>query len=352
MAFGEVTVTAGVERAISTSGVEGKCLIMVDDPAGVDQWIDQSTDIEALGLQKGYGDQLYVLKANAGSSFHGRLISYTGMTLSAALLAVLESVAGVEFIVDLTGSNDSGELGVLQSVLQNQYLMGNPLFLITSYKMLGGDKSWSDLLSTYNADLNDGTAMILDRIMVCPYIWGTEVPAFAGRLSRDPVFRTPMRRLSGGVVDPGAWPLDMTADALPVDYATLKAFSNARFSTYQWYINDTGGLFFADGQTLADGGMKIEHRRVIDACVRDVRAVALMEMGNEQVNNSAGSQAALKTKLEAPLRRRYRLGQIQALDEDAVVIHWDGIDAVDIEINIRPLKILKKLTAHITMNVG
>lgn len=354
--LGKVTVTTGAIGPGSFPDIEGVALFIgeVTTGEGVAQAIGVNSDLDTLFGAGNLKDTLEVARANGGPNWQAWAIGHTGAQTWEDVVDAGLAACKPEFIVVCAPVAAGAELLAMQTKADTLLGQARRVFFIAAFRGIDntpvtGDADWAAYVTAAQAVT---TGVAAQRVMIAPLLYGGELGAFAGRLAKEKVSRSPMRVRSGPVSSPGAKPSDATGAPLP--FATLEALDTARYSVFQWYEGKEG-VFFADANTLETTGGDfpvVEWLRVTDKAARRVRLEAVNAIADDEVENTPAGNAAFAARLAAPLRAMAgpAVREIKPLAKDAVTVEWTGINAATIYMTIRPMDAPKDITVAITLD--
>jgi len=353
MPLGTVTITTGAAGPAAFPAVEG-CALFIGVAAtgtGALNAVGPDTDLTTLFGAGSLADTLDDARANGGPDWRAYAIGHTAVQGWSDVIDTALAGCNPEAVVVCKPVTAGAELTAMQTKATTLLGLAKRVFFMAAFRGIAAE-TWAAYLTAATALT---TSISAQRVMVVPLLWGSELGAFAGRLQSfaltdKKVSRTPMRVRSGAVVNPGTTPVDSAA--APISRATLIALDAVRFSVFQKY-EGREGVYFADGNTLeAAGGdfPRIEHLRVIDKAARQVRILAEGEIGNDQVQNTPGGNAAFASYLGRPLREMAQAGEIKPLTPDAITVTWTSATAVSVFMKIWAANAPKSITVAITLD--
>ena len=202
-------------------------------------------------------------------------------------------------------------------------------------------------------------------IQIVPSLWGNDAGVLAGRLCRRDVTvaDSPARVKTGALIGLGADNADLPTDSdgIEITLAQLQTLHDARYSVPMWYP-DYEGFYWSDGVTLEVKGGDypvIEYLRIADKSARLVRIRAIAKISDRSMNSSPASIEAHKLYFSAPLRDMAKSaqilgvtfpGEIETPKDNAIEIHWQDKETVNIYMVIRPYGSPKTITVGIILD--
>ncbi|MCQ8882733.1 DUF2586 domain-containing protein [Pseudoalteromonas shioyasakiensis] len=216
-------------------------------------------------------------------------------------------------------------------------------FLVAAPGLAEG-QNWADLVPALQP-LVEG--VVADRVAVIPLLFGDELGAVSGRLCKSSVTiaDSPMRVLTGAM---SLMPLPVDATDNPLTNATTAALDALRLSCTQFYP-DFDGVYFGDVNMLdAEGGdfQRIETGRIVDKAARDVRIIAIQQIKNRRLNNSASGIEFGKRVMGKPLRDMSKSinigadkfpGLIDAPTDDSINLTFMDARTLQVVLKVKPI---------------
>lgn len=205
-------------------------------------------------------------------------------------------------------------------------------------------QNWSDLVTALQP-ITDG--VVAPQTAVIPLLFGDELGAVTGRLCKSAVTiaDSPMRVLTGAM---SLMPHPVDAAGKPLTNSTTAALDALRFSCTQFYP-DFDGTYFGDVNMLdAEGGdfQQIETGRIVDKAARDVRIIAIQNIKNRRLNNSASGIEFGKRIMGKPLREMARSinigadkfpGLIDTPKDDSISLTFMNATTLQVVLKVKPI---------------
>ena len=350
MAQGKVSVAAIQTGSGATKEVERSVLFIGQAPEnnGSILPINAQSDFDQLF---GAGDsplktQIKAWQRNGDDLVSGVAIPHgAGDDVMALIDKAMDQDVSPEIIVICTPVTGKAEIESFQAkaleVLSN--LARRVRFLLAA-PGLTPEQNWPDLVTALQP-LTDG--VVGDRVAVVPLLFGDELGAVTGRLCKSSVTiaDSPMRVLTGAM---SLMPLPTDAAGNPLTNATTAALDALRFSCTQFY-SDFDGVYFGDVNMLdGEGGdfQRIETGRVVDKAVRAVRILAIQQIKNRRLNNSASGIEFGKRTLGKPLRDMSKSvnigadkfpGLIDAPKDDSINLTFMDEKTLQVVLKVKPI---------------
>ena len=207
-----------------------------------------------------------------------------------------------------------------------------------------GDVTWQQ----YSAALTQWqSGFSADGVMLVPRLYENLPGVIAGRLCNRMVTiaDTPARVLTGSLVSIGDAVKDKNGETVTSDI--VRSLDSARYSVPVTYA-DFEGIYWNDGPLLAAKGsdyQSIRILRIVDKVARQVRLLAIRNIGNRSLNSTPASMEYNKMVFAKPLRTMAKSstingvsfpGEVYSPKEGDVVITWIDSTHVNIYVQVRP----------------
>ncbi|EEZ6654342.1 DUF2586 domain-containing protein [Escherichia coli] len=217
-------------------------------------------------------------------------------------------------------------------------------FILPVKNPAGGDMTWQQ----YSAALTQWqTGLVADGVMLVPRLYENLPGVIAGRLCNRlvTIADTPARVLTGSLVYVGNATKDKNGETVTADI--VRALDAARYSVPVTYA-DFEGIYWNDGPLLAAKGsdyQSIRILRIVDKVARQVRLLAIRNIGNRSLNSTPASMEYNKMVFAKPLRTMAKSstingvsfpGEVYSPKEGDVVITWIDSTHVNIYVQVRP----------------
>lgn len=217
-------------------------------------------------------------------------------------------------------------------------------FILPIKNPVGGDMTWQQ----YSAALTQWqTGLVADGVMLVPRLYENLPGVIAGRLCNRlvTIADTPARVLTGSLVYVGNATKDKNGETVTADI--VQALDAARYSVPVTYA-DFEGIYWNDGPLLAAKGsdyQSIRILRIVDKVARQVRLLAIRNIGNRSLNSTPASMEYNKMVFAKPLRTMAKSstingvsfpGEVYSPKEGDVVITWIDSTHVNIYVQVRP----------------
>lgn len=217
-------------------------------------------------------------------------------------------------------------------------------FILPVKNPVGGDMTWQQ----YSAALTQWqTGLVADGVMLVPRLYENLPGVIAGRLCNRlvTIADTPARVLTGSLVYVGNATKDKSGETVTADI--VQALDAARYSVPVTYA-DFEGIYWNDGPLLAAKGsdyQSIRILRIVDKVARQVRLLAIRNIGNRSLNSTPASMEYNKMVFAKPLRTMAKSstingvsfpGEVYSPKEGDVVITWIDSTHVNIYVQVRP----------------
>lgn len=186
-----------------------------------------------------------------------------------------------------------------------------------------------------------------DGVMFVPRICANAIGVIAGRLCNRlvTIADTPARVLTGSIVSSGGAVVDKDGKTVTADI--IQALDAARYSVPVTYT-DFEGVYWNDGPLLAAKGsdyQSIRILRIVDKVARQVRLLAVRNIGNRSLNSTPSSIEYHQMQFAKPLRTMAKSttingvsfpGEVYSPKEGDIVITWIDSTHVNIYVQARP----------------
>ncbi|EPD9024588.1 DUF2586 domain-containing protein [Escherichia coli] len=207
-----------------------------------------------------------------------------------------------------------------------------------------GDMTWQQ----YSVALTEWqSGMAADGVMLVPRVYQYLPGVIAGRLCNRlvTIADTPARVLTGSIVGPGDAVKDKDGKVITEDI--IQALDAARYSVPVTYT-DFEGIYWNDGPLLAAKGsdyQSIRILRIVDKVARQVRLLAIRNIGNRSLNSTPSSVEYHQMQFAKPLRTMAKSttingvsfpGEVYSPKEGDIVITWIDSTHVNIYVQARP----------------
>ncbi|HII2789733.1 TPA: DUF2586 domain-containing protein [Escherichia coli] len=217
-------------------------------------------------------------------------------------------------------------------------------FILPVKNPAGGDMTWQQ----YSAALTQWqTGLVADGVMLVPRLYENLPGVIAGRLCNRlvTIADTPARVLTGSLVYVGNATKDKNGETVTADI--VQALDAARYSVPVTYA-DFEGIYWNDGPLLAAKGsdyQSIRILRIVDKVARQVRLLAIRNIGNRSLNSTPASMEYNKMVFAKPLRTMAKSstingvsfpGEVYSPKEGDVIITWVDSTHVHIYVQVRP----------------
>ncbi|MGD2552457.1 DUF2586 domain-containing protein [Escherichia coli] len=217
-------------------------------------------------------------------------------------------------------------------------------FILPVKNPVGGDMTWQQ----YSAALTQWqTGLVADGVMLVPRLYENLPGVIAGRLCNRlvTIADTPARVLTGSLVSVGNATKDKNGETVTADI--VQALDAARYSVPVTYA-DFEGIYWNDGPLLAAKGgdyQSIRILRIVDKVARQVRLLAIRNIGNRSLNSTPSSVEYHQMQFAKPLRTMAKSttingvsfpGEVYSPKEGDIVITWIDSMHVNIYVQARP----------------
>lgn len=217
-------------------------------------------------------------------------------------------------------------------------------FILPVKNPVGGDMTWQQ----YSAALTQWqTGLVADGVMLVPRLYENLPGVIAGRLCNRlvTIADTPARVLTGSLVSVGNATKDKNGETVTADI--VQALDAARYSVPVTYA-DFEGIYWNDGPLLAAKGsdyQSIRILRIVDKVARQVRLLAIRNIGNRSLNSTPSSVEYHQMQFAKPLRTMAKSttingvsfpGEVYSSKECDIVITWIDSTHVNIYVQARP----------------
>ncbi|ELA4030915.1 TPA: DUF2586 family protein [Escherichia coli] len=217
-------------------------------------------------------------------------------------------------------------------------------FILPVKNPVGGDMTWQQ----YSAALTQWqTGLVADGVMLVPRLYENLPGVIAGRLCNRlvTIADTPARVLTGSLVSVGNATKDKNGETVTADI--VQALDAARYSVPVTYA-DFEGIYWNDGPLLAAKGsdyQSIRILRIVDKVARQVRLLAIRNIGNRSLNSTPSSVEYHQMQFAKPLRTMAKSttingvsfpGEVYSSKEGDIVITWIDSTHVNIYVQARP----------------
>ncbi|ENL7332369.1 DUF2586 family protein [Escherichia albertii] len=263
------------------------------------------------------------------------------------------SFEGVVLLKDFAGWNEAESgyslpQGAEQAAALRQEIIAKygrwMWFILPVQRPAWGDMTWqqySDALNQWQADV------VAEGVMLVPRLYENLAGVIAGRLCNRlvTIADTPARVLTGSLVSIGDTVKDKNGETVTADI--VQALDAARYSVPVTYA-DFEGIYWNDGPLLAAKGsdyQSIRILRIVDKVARQVRLLAIRNIGNRSLNSTPASMEYNKMVFAKPLRTMAKSstingvsfpGEVYSPKEGDVVITWIDSTHVNIYVQVRP----------------
>ena len=311
--------------------------------AGAVQTLSSTFDADAkFGSSSELAKQIKVAYANNPKMQGWAIAAASSKTWKDVIDAALQT-ANPELIAICDDLADKAAIQAVQSKATTLEGTGKRVIFITGVTKNTSSQNISAYITASKAKVANLSA---NRVVVFPKIFGNEVGAMAGRISKMKVSQPPMRVKTGALSQIGE--LQVDSAGATIQKADLETLDAAHFSVMQWYEN-MSGFFPADVNLFDTTINKLEYRRTLDKATRALEQVAILEIGDSIQNTPAGN-AGFQSRLTKPLRDMARQLEIEPLAADAVKIIWINSTTVKVDFTIKPMKSPKTINASITLD--
>ena len=217
-------------------------------------------------------------------------------------------------------------------------------FILPVKNPVGGDMTWQQ----YSAALTQWqTGLVADGVMLVPRLYENLPGVIAGLLCNRlvTIADTPARVLTGSLVSVGNATKDKNGETVTADI--VQALDAARYSVPVTYA-DFEGIYWNDGPLLAAKGgdyQSIRILRIVDKVARQVRLLAIRNIGNRSLNSTPSSVEYHQMQFAKPLRTMAKSttingvsfpGEVYSPKEGDIVITWIDSTHVNIYVQARP----------------
>lgn len=207
------------------------------------------------------------------------------------------------------------------------------------------------------------TGIVAEGVMLVPRVYANLPGVIAGRLCNRQVTiaDTPARVLTGSLVSYGAAAEDKNGDVITAEF--LQVLDAARYSVPVLYT-DFEGVYWNDGPLLAAKGsdyQSIRILRIVDKVARQVRLLAIRNVGNRSLNSTPASIEYFQMQFAAPLRTMAKSttingvsfpGEVYSPKEGDVVITWTDSTHVNIYVQVRPTECPLVIAVNIMVDLS
>ncbi|EQA2400196.1 DUF2586 domain-containing protein [Escherichia coli] len=319
--------------------------------------INSQTDLDKIAdTSSDYGRSLLAAKLNAGQNWSAAVYfmdSNEKWQDAVRKCQAYGSFEGIVLLEDFAGWNEeesgfsltkgAGEAAAIRQELIATY--GRWTWFILPVKgPQDADMTWQQ----YSAALTQWqTGLVADGVMLVPRLYENLPGVIAGRLCNRlvTIADTPARVLTGSLVYVGNATKDKNGETVTADI--VQALDAARYSVPVTYA-DFEGIYWNDGPLLAAKGsdyQSIRILRIVDKVARQVRLLAIRNIGNRSLNSTPASMEYNKMVFAKPLRTMAKSstingvsfpGEVYSPKEGDVVITWIDSTHVNICVQVRP----------------
>lgn len=193
-------------------------------------------------------------------------------------------------------------------------------FILPVKNPAGGDMTWQQ----YSAALTQWqTGLVADGVMLVPRLYENLPGVIAGRLCNRlvTIADTPARVLTGSLVYVGNATKDKNGETVTADI--VRALDAARYSVPVTYA-DFEGIYWNDGPLLAAKGsdyQSIRILRIVDKVARQVRLLAIRNIGNRSLNSTPASMEYNKMVLRNHFAQWQKAALLTAFRSPVKCIH-------------------------------
>lgn len=350
MAQGKVSVAAIQTGSGATKQVERSVLFIGEAPDnnGSIQPINAQSDFDGLfgTADSPLKTQVKAWQRNGDDLVSGYAISHAAAADIMALIdQAMDQDVSPEIIVICTPVAGKAEVESYQAkALEILSGLARRVRFLVAAPGLTELQNWPDLVTALQP-ITDG--VVADRVGVVPLIFGDELGAVTGRLCKSAVTiaDSPMRVLTGAM---SLMPHPVDAAGNPLTNSTTAALDALRFSCTQFYP-DFDGVYFGDVNMLdAEGGdfQRIETGRIVDKAAREVRIIAIQQIKNRRLNNSASGIEFGKRVMGKPLREMSKSvnigadkfpGLIDAPKDDSINLTFMDELTLQVVLKVKPI---------------
>ena len=349
MALGKVEITNTVITDPQTQGVIGKVLFIgvigsgASATAGAVQTLSSTFDADAkFGSSSELAKQIKVAYANNPKLQGWAIAAASGKTWKDVIDTALQT-ANPELIAICDELADKAAIQAVQSKATTLEGIGKRVIFLTAVAKNLSSQTISAYITASKAKVQNLSA---NRVVVFAKLFGNEIGAMAGRISKMKVQQPPMRVKSGALAQIGE--LQADSAGATIQKTDLETLDTASFSVMQWYEN-MSGFFPADVNLFDTTINKLEYRRTLDKATRALEQVAIREIGDSVKNTPVGNSAFIN-RLSKPLREMALAEEIEPLAADAVKLTWVNATKVQIHFQIRPFKTPKDIAISLTLD--
>jgi len=353
-----------IERKVLFIGIGGATALADQIHA-----INQETDLDIILGPEDSELKLNIEAArlNAGPNFTGYVIPILAAlglyTWDTAIEFALDQPndIDVEMVVLTTAMASSADVDLYQaSCVAAQNVFAKYITIHAAVTGITGALTWANYLTTTKALQTNKAA---NRVHLVPQLHGNNLGVVVGRLINDSysLGDSPMRVASGAVVGLGVDPVDV--DGVTLSMAHLTDLADNRFSVPQTYTG-IDGTYWADHVSLdiAGGDFQVfENTRVIDYLTRRIRVLAILKIADRSLNSAPDSVAYHEGYFMQPIFDASKASNINGVPKPGlvkppqdgdIVISWLSTTEVELFMLAAPLDSPKKITAHISLDLG
>lgn len=332
--------------------------------SGSTLYIDQSSDLDDV-LGSGDSDMKTAISAARSNASTNWTCVAMPRSSSGDWQAAFEEAMNNNILCEAVAVTDAvtdqsvlDAMTVAAADVENEY--GRSIFFVAKTDAMDENQQWESFISTFET-LQDGVAT--ENVMLIPEVFDGWLGTVCGRLCHEDVSiaDTPMRVKTGAIVGLSTLPSDQQGTQFNMAHA--QALNDARGTVPQTYP-DYDGIYCTDGMTLAAEGSDysvIENLRVVNSVKRQVRLLAIQQVGNRAMNSSAASIAANETYFMRPMidmsksvvsNGVYMPGDVESPEDGDVSITWVTTSSVTISLLVRPYNSPKAIAAYIGLNLS
>ncbi|MIL24652.1 DUF2586 family protein [Salmonella enterica] len=223
-----------------------------------------------------------------------------------------------------------------------------------------GDMTWQQYALALSSRMSGRNA---DGVMLVPRVYQYLPGVIAGRLCNRlvTIADTPARVLTGSIVSQGDAVADKDGNVITEDI--IQALDAARYSVPVTYP-DFEGIYWNDGPLLAAKGsdyQSIRIMRIVDKVSRQVRLLAIRDIGNRSLNSTPSSVEYHQMKYAKPLRTMAKSttingvefpGEVYSPKEDDIVITWIDSTRVNVYVQARPTECALVIGVNIMVDLS
>lgn len=270
-----------------------------------------------------------------------------------------EGVVITDPLDELTAAQDIADMNAAAIATLSEF--GRRLFFLVASRAFNPEEDTWDEFVTEVTPIPEGISAY--RVGVIAEVYPGFLGALAGRLCNEfvSIADSPMRVKTGTLVGIAELPNDKNDSAYTRGHA--KALNDARFTVPMTYP-DYAGIYTSDAQLLdVEGGdfQVLEYLRPVDAASRRIRVLAIHQIANRELNNSAASTEAHISYFARPItqmsKSRTHLGKVLPGDvrppkTGDITITWLTNSSVDIQAAITPWNSPKSIGVGIGLNLS